>query len=285
MKTILLLICLAFQFNYSQENYTVAGETIPLKLEINGGLDLLWNNFDNNYRFFVRTTDGEITELKNTRNTAGNFNEEFKTTLSNLTNGLSTEKLKLMLNRLRKYIHEYNASVDPDYIMTSKSGKAQLRLGFSGGLTNNPFTRNPDNIKAPLIGAELEVFEASDQPRHSGFFQARHAFDTSDLAYSVTELSLGFRYRIISKSSFAFYTQVKFATLNFIDVTVIDENALETNVNSSTFDAPFIFGFGADIKVGNNGYITLIYGELFAVLLKNQGNFSTDFSIGYKFNL
>lgn len=286
MKTlIVLLIGLAFQFNYSQENYTIAGETLPLKVEINGQLDLLWNNFDNNYRFFVRTDDGAITELKNTRAADGNFNEEYKTTLSNLTNGLSTEKLKLMLNRLRKYIHEYNASVDPTYTNISKSGKAQLRLGFSGGLTNNPFIRNPDNVQAPLIGAELELFEASERPKHSGFLQARHAFDTSDLSYAATELSLGYRFRIINKSSFSFYTQVKFATLNFIDRDFMDENDMEVNVNSTTFDAPFIFGIGADIKVGDNGFITIIYGEMFALLINNQGNFSSDISLGYKFNL
>jgi hypothetical protein len=60
---------------------------------------------------------------------------------------------------------------------------------------------------------------------------------------------------------------------------------MEVNRNSTAFDAPFIFGVGADIKVGNNSYITLIYGELFAILLDNQGNFSSDISLGYKFNL
>lgn len=287
MKNILfvLLICFAFQFNYSQENVIVDGETLPLKVEINGQLDLLWTNIDNNYRFFVRTEDGKITELKNTLDTDGTYNEEYKATLSNLTDGISTEKLKLMLSSLRKFIHNYNASVDPAYESTSSSGKAQLRLGVSGGLTNNPFVRNPDNIMAPLIGLELEVFEASETPRHAGFLQARHAFETSDLNYSATELSLGYRFRIINKSSFSFYTQVKLATFNFTHFISLDENDMEVNRNSTAFDAPFIFGVGADIKVGNNSYITLIYGELFAILLDNQGNFSSDISLGYKFNL
>ncbi len=65
----------------------------------------------------------------------------------------------------------------------------------------------------------------------------------------------------------------------------MDENDLEVNVNSTTFDTPFIFGIGADIKVGDNGFITIIYGEMFALLLNNQGNFSSDISLGYKFNL
>ena len=282
---LLLLICFVFRFNYSQENYIVDGETLPLKVEINGQLDLLWTSMDNNYRFFVRTEDGTITELKNTLNADGSYNEEYKIALSNLTNGFSTEKLRLVLNRLRKYIHEYNASVDPTYKSTSTSGKAQLRLGFSGGMTNNPFVRNPDNIKAPLIGAELEIFEASDRPRHAGFLQFRYAFETNDLNFSTTEFSLGYRFRIINNASFSLYAQAKFATLNFTDTTRLDENDVEANVNFSTFDVPFIFGIGSDIKVGKNSFITLIYGELFALLLDNQGNLSTDIAIGYKFNL
>ena len=280
-----LFICFAFQFNYSQENFTVDGETLPLKVEINGQLDLLWTNATNRYRFFIRTDDGAITELKNSLDADGNYKEEFKATLSNLTNGLSTRKVKLMLNSLRNYIHEYNSSIDPAYVATSTSGKAQLRLGFSGGLTNNPFISNPDNLKAPLIGAELEIFESGDQPRHAGFLQLRHVFETNDLEYSTTESSLGYRFRIINKSSFSLYAQVKFATLNFIDTTRLDENSMEVNVNTSNFDVPFIFGIGSDIRVGKNSFITVIYGELFALLLDTKDNFSTDIAIGYKFNL
>lgn len=281
----LLLICFAFQFNYSQETYSLGGEIRQLNVEIDGQLDLLWTTIDNNYHFFVRTEDGNIAELENTLDATGSYKEEYKSTLSRLTNGQSTEKLKFMLSSLRKYIHEFNASVDPSYIETSSSGSAQLRLGVSGGITNNPFVRNPGDIKSPLIGLELEIFEASETPRHAGFFQARHAFENSDLNYTATELSIGYRYRIINKSSFSIYAQVKLATLNFTDFTIIDENDTEINLDATTFDAPFIFGIGADFKVGKNSYITLIYGELFAILIDNQGNFPTDISLGYKFNL
>jgi hypothetical protein len=60
---------------------------------------------------------------------------------------------------------------------------------------------------------------------------------------------------------------------------------MEVDSNETSFDIPFIFGLGSDIKVGKNNYITIIYGELFAILLDNQGNFSTDIAVGYKFNL
>ena len=98
-------------------------------------------------------------------------------------------------------------------------------------------------------------------------------------------IMLGYRYRIINQPSFSIYGQVKLATVNFTSVTFIDENAMEVDLNDTSFDAPFIFGIGSDIKVGDQSFITIIYGELFALLLDNQGNFSTDIAIGYKFNL
>jgi hypothetical protein len=287
MKKILIamLFCLAFQLNYSQETYTVNGETLDLKTEIDGKLDLLWNVIDGKYRYFVKTEDGSITELKNTKDDNNDYQEEYKSTLSSLTNGNSTDKLKLTLYSLRNYIDSYNASVDTSYTSTSTESNVQFRLGFSGGITNNPFVGNPDNTKTPLIGAELEIYEANVLPRHSGFLQARHAFENDDFKYSTSELSLGYRFRFINKERFSIYGQVKLATINFSNFTFLDENDMEVDSNETSFDIPFIFGVGSDIKVGNNSYITIIYGELFALLLDNQGNFSTDIAIGYKFNL
>ncbi len=280
-----MLFCLAFQLNYSQETYTVNGETLELKTEIDGKLDLLWNVIDGKYRYFVKTEDGSITELKNTKDDNNDYQEEYKSTLSSLTNGNSTDKLKLTLYSLRNYIDSYNASVDTSYTSTSTESNVQFRLGFSGGITNNPFVGNPDNTKTPLIGAELEIYEANVLPRHSGFLQARHAFENDDFKYSTSELSLGYRFRFINKETFSIYGQVKFATVNFSNFTFLDENDMEVDSNETSFDIPFIFGIGSDIKVGNNSYITIIYGELFAAFLDNQGNFSTDIAVGYKFNL
>lgn len=287
MKKIIIAIlcCLAFQLNFSQETYTVNGESLELKTEIDGELDLLWNVIDGQFRYFVRTKDGTLTELKNTKDDDNNYQEEYKSTLRNLTNGMATDKLKLTLYSLRNYLDAYNASVDASYTSTTTESNVQFRLGFSGGLTNNPFVGNPDNIKTPMIGAELEIYEANVLPRHSGFLQARHTFENDDFKYSTTELSLGYRFRFINKESFSIYGQVKLATLNFSNVTFLNQDDIEVNSNETAFDIPFIFGIGSDIKVGNNSYITIIYGELFALLLDNQGNFSTDIAVGYKFNL
>ena len=81
---------------------------------------------------------------------------------------------------------------------------------------------------------------------------------------------------------------MKFATLNFSNATLVTEtNGTITSqeFSETAFDVPFIFGLGADINVSKNSFITLAYNELFALFLDNQGNFSTDFAIGYKFNL
>ncbi|WP_422107082.1 hypothetical protein [Winogradskyella sp.] len=287
MKKIILLlfVCFVFQLNYSQQTYTVNGETLELNTEIDGQLDLLWNIIDGKYRYFVRSEDGSVIELKNTKGSNNDYQEEYKSTLSNLTNGMSTDKLKLTLYSLRNYLDAYNASVDSNYNVVSSERSVQFRLGFSGGITNNPFVGNPDNKNTAMVGAELEIFEANVLPRHSGFLQARHTFDSDDFPYSTTELSIGYRYRFINKESFSIYGQVKLATLNFSNVTFADENDMEIDSSDTAFDIPFIFGVGSDIKVGDNSFITIIYGELFALLLDNQGNFSTDIAIGYKFNL
>lgn len=287
MKKILvaILFCMAFQIHYSQQTYNVNGESLELKTEVDGKLDLLWNTIDGKYRYFVKSEDGTITELKNTKNDNNDYQEEYKSTLRNLTNGMPTDNLKLTLYSLKSYIDSYNASVDSNYTSTSTESSVQFRLGFSGGITNNPFVGNPDNAKTPMIGAELEIFEANSLPRHSGFLQARHAFESDDFKYSATELALGYRFRFINKETFSIYGQVKLTTINFSDFTFLDENDMEVDSNETSFDIPFIFGIGSDIKVGNNSYITIIYGELFAAFLDNQGNFSTDIAVGYKFNL
>lgn len=281
----LLIFLLADQYNYSQNTYTINDQQLELKTEIDGKLDLLWNTFNGQYRYFVRTEDGQIQELKNTKGTDNKFQEEYKSLLSKLTNGQSTEKLKLTIFDLKKFLDNYNASVDSSYTSVQKESKVKFRLGFSGGITNNPFVGNPENKIAPLIGTELEVFEENSLIRHSGFLQVRYAFESDELQYSTTEFSLGYRYRFLNKSTFSIYGQVKFATLNFTTATVIGSNNSELNINVTAFDIPLIFGIGSDIKVGENSFITIIYGELFAAFLDNQGNFSTDISVGYKFNL
>ncbi|WP_204344140.1 outer membrane beta-barrel protein [Psychroserpens algicola] len=290
MRKIVCLICfvLSFSFLEAQDTYIVNGEQLELKKEVDGKLDLFWNIIDGNYRYFVKSESSAIMELTNTKKD-GKFQEEYKTLLNELTNAtMSTKRLNLTLFSLKEFVDSYNSSVDSSYQSTVKRNKLMFRLGVFGGITNSPFVSNPDNLTTPFFGGELEVLDVNQISRHAAFLQVKHVLEQDELQYSTTELALGYRFRFINKAKFSLYGNVKFATLNFSNVTIAteDNGTITTeSFNDTSFDAPLIFGVGADIRVSENSFITLGYNELFALFLDNQGNFSTDFSIGYKFNL
>lgn len=284
-KVIFLIAFFSFTcFSSAQESYKVNGESVILKTEIDGHIDLLWNIIDNHYRYFVRK-DGEIIELVNTKDSNNKFQEEYKVVLASLTqNSKATDKVKLTLYSLRNFIDTYNAELDPNYKATSKDASIQARLLIYGGITNNPFIENPDNHKNPLVGIEIEVFEATNLPRHSLFFQIKHGFKSDDFKYSNTQLGLGYRFRIIKHERINFYANMIFSTYNFVTTEfVLDGEIVEQSSNA--FDTPFTFGIGTDIRLSRNSFITLTYDELFALFKENKGNFSTHLSIGYKLNL
>lgn len=291
MKRLLLLFCILLSYSSlnAQENYMINGETLQLKIEVDGELDLLWNIIDNEYRYFIRTSDGKITELVNTRVKNDTYQEQYKTTLETATIGMSAKKVNLTLPSLIAYIETYNKGQDTSFESTHTKSKAQLRLMVFGGITNSPFVTNPNNIKTPLFGAELEISEDRESPRHSGFLQIRHVLDDKDkFPYSTTELSLGYRFRFIKTRGFNLFADVKAATVNFSKGR-ISENAgvitLNEDASNTAFDVPFIFGVGADIRISESSFITLGYNQLFAAFLDNQGNFSTDITLGYKLKL
>lgn len=280
------------QITFSQETYTINNETLELKTEIDGQLDLLWNIIDGKYRYFVRDADANIQELINTKGSDNKFQEEYKSILSDLTKGsnLSTDKVNLTLFSLTEFLNDYNVTKDSGY--TSRE-RAQImsRLGVFGGLTNSPFVENPENKSTPFFGAEFEIFEANRLPRHAGIFSIRHTLEHDDFKYSNTQLALGYRYRVINQPNFNIYGNLKFVTYNFTDYTFVNEDPdnpgtfITDEGKSSDLDTPFIIGLGADIKISENSYITFAYHEIFALFLDSQGNFPIDFAIGFKLNL
>ncbi len=292
MKKLICLIILVFSFTIvgaqQEDFYMVDGEQYTLKKEVEGQLDLLWNIIDGKYRYFIRNESGRVLELTNTKKD-GKYQEEYKTLLNELTNGsMPTKRLNLTLFSLKEFIDGYNVSVDSNYESSAKRNKLMFRLGVFGGLTNSPFINNPDNLTTPYFGGEFEVLDVDQISRHAAFFQIKHVLEQDELQYSTTELALGYRFRAINKAKFSLYANVKFATLNFSNVTIeTNDNGMISSrtVSETAFDAPLIFGIGADIKVSKNSFITLAYNELFAILIDNQGNFPIDFSIGYKINL
>ena len=289
MKKMLFYVCLLFAFStFAQKSFTVNGESLELKTEVDGALDLMWTITDRHYRFFVKTEDGTIQELTNTKN-GKNYQEEYKTVLSSIT-GKSAENVNLTLPSLKSFIDAYNLSKDSEYQSQNERIKLAARLGAFVGMSNSPFIDNPENSKVPFFGAELEFFSENKLPKHAGFFSLRHQLSNDDFEYSATQLAIGYRFRFINQTAFKFYGNVKIATFSLSKYEVTFEDSdnpgvfITENESSYTLEAPFIFGLGADIKLGH-GYLTLFYQELFAVFLDLQGNFPIDFSIGYKFNL
>jgi hypothetical protein len=48
--------------------------------------------------------------------------------------------------------------------------------------------------------------------------------------------------------------------------------------------APVAFGIGADYAIGN-GYITFSFNDIVAIGVTSNGEFPTDFTLGYRFSL
>lgn len=287
---ILLLISISFSA-FSQKDYTVNGETFNLKTEVEGSLNLLWNIVDGNYRYFIEN-DNKIEELVNTKNTSGSYQEEYITSLKQITGNtdINAKSVKLTLPSLRNFINGYNAKQDENYSFSENKLKVNTRLGLFGGITNIPFVDNPDNSTTPLFGAELELYDDELAKRHGAFLQLTHVLENDDINYSVTEFALGYRFRFIYSRKFNLHANLKLVTLSFSNssITYEDEDSMQEvteDKSATSFDAPVVFGLGADIKISENGFITLYYNELFALSLDNQGNFSTNLAIGYKFNL
>lgn len=287
-KLVILLTFMAVSsFAFSQNTYSINNETLELKTEVDGTLDLLWNTFNGQYRYFIKDNDGRITELKNTKGANNKYQEEYKTVLTDLTQQ-DASKVKLTTYSLKSFLNNYNTSVDANYTSNETKTKLKFRLGVFGGITNNPFVDNPNNETVPFFGTELELVSDATLPKQAAFLNIRHSTDNDDFNYSATQFALGYRYRFINKTGFNIYAQTKAvtftsakSTLSYLDAS---NNVVTEESTGTSFDAPFVFGVGADIKLGN-GYLTFVYDSLFAIFIDNQGNFSTDFAVGYKFNL
>lgn len=279
MKKILILTFLVALCHsaFAQKTYTINNETFELNTEVEGDLDLLWNTIEGAFRYFVRNNDGDIQELKNTKDSDSNdYLEEYKTVLNNLTgNSISTDNVNLTLSSLKTFFETYNVSKNINFEVSERV-KLQSRIGVFGGLTNNPLVTNPDNKSTPFFGFEYEILEANKLPRHAGFFSLKHALEHDDFKYSATQLALGYRFRFVNQSAFNIYANVKFATYTF---------SKTGDESSSDFDIPFIFGIGSDFKIGENSFLTFAYNELFSIFIDSGGNFPIDFAVGYKMKL
>lgn len=283
------MLC-AINLNAQEQTYTVNGTSYHLKTEVKGPLSLLWNVIEGQPRFFLKK-DSSINELVNTKSKQGAYNKEYITTLKAFTidKNVSYNNVAFLLSSLKDFVLQYNALVENKEVDNNERIVIKTRLGFSTGITNHPFVTNPNNDSSLQVGAELELYDNTIAKRHAAYINLTHGFENKDLEYTITQLSLGYRFRFIYTTGFNIYANATLATFNYAErnITFLNEQNLPTTKkqSASNFDAPVIFGLGADIKLGKNGFLTLSYDELVALFFNNKGNFSTDFSIGYKFNL
>lgn len=273
---------------FAQMTHTIDGKSYELTEEITGKASLFYVISEGEYRYFIKKDDS-LTELSNTKDENGKYQSEYKEILSILTAdaGMDISKVNLTLGSLRTYIDNYNKASDIDYRLQAERPETKARLGIFGGVSNNPFVRNPNNTIVPIFGAEAEVYDAK-RSRHSLGVLFKQSLKADDFKYSSSQFGLFYRFRVINKESFSIYPQATFATYTFSKsetTTTIGTTTTLTKSSGSALDAPIILGLGADIKLGN-GYITLSANELFALInFDNQGNTPVDLRLGYKFNL
>ncbi|MEM7085294.1 MAG: hypothetical protein AAF489_03880 [Bacteroidota bacterium] len=290
MKRLLLLLAFASSLSlFAQTNYTIDGKNYTLATEVDGTLTLLWAVVDGEYRYFSKKGT-QIIELKNTKSD-GKYQQEYKQVLQQQTGDTSTDlkRVNLTLSSLKWFFDDYNKQVDPAYAGATPIAKLKARLGFIGGMTNYPFFANPDNTLLPQIGAELEIIDDVKLKRHSLVLQFRQLFASSDHDLSSSQLSLNYRLKFVKSDAVDIYLNTKIADYVYLSQNIDDPNGdgdTRDAISGSggEFQAPFAFGLGADIPLGN-GFLTVAYYDIFALNLSDNGDFTIDFALGYKFSL
>ena len=288
MKNLLsysLFVFLLFAGNLiAQENYTVDGEQLSLKTEVDGAITLLWNTIDGEYRYFIKKGNA-ITELKNSR-IDKDYKEEYKQVLKENTSDavISVEKLKLTNASLKPFFIEYNAVKDPNYSVEEKSIQLKLLLGAFVGVTNNVYSDKPTNQTLPTLGIDFEIVDHHKLKRHSLLLQFKQTFENSEYKYSASEFSLNYRFKFIKKEKIDVYINTKIAAYSHEVIPKLNEDLELVQTTEDSFSALLNFGIGVDYALGN-GYLTFLYGDIVSVVEGTNGEFPIDFSLGYKFNL
>ncbi|WP_228850368.1 hypothetical protein [Aegicerativicinus sediminis] len=289
-RSLISILIILFSFIcYGQDSQSVPYKGLNLTSAINGDLDLLWTLDQHHYRYFIRTSDGEIVELENNRIKGHKYDGAYKQTLSKYTNPTEKElkKLRFTLFHLSEFIDSQNTKADPNYLKQSQRAKIVINGSFLGGITNIPLFENPEDEILPQLGVELELIDEGNFPRHALYFQARQILKSDELNYQNTELAIGYRFKIIKNPNFNLFANLTFATLGFINAERsyynVDNELVEEKIDNATFETPFSLGIGADFKVAKNGYISVQYNEVVAILVDNAGNFPKNILVGYKF--
>ncbi len=279
-----LLLCLT-TINAQTDTYTVNDQSYELKTDVEGPITLLWNIFNQEYRYFAKKGNS-IIELTNTKEN-NNYQEEYKAYLKKLTNGtdMNTDKVKLTLSSLRRFFNAYNKKVNPDYKENSFLTNVEYRLGIFGGITNSVFVDNPDNTSNGQFGIDFEFYDATALPSHGIVIQYKQTLSSDEFNYSASQFSINHRFKFIKKPAIQVYLNTKIATFTSFTTEFIGDNFIDPEERTGTnFQGPLIFGLGADIKLGK-GYLSLNYNDAYSFIIDDNGEFPIDFTIGYKFVL
>lgn len=273
----------------AQQEYTVDGETHLLITEVEGPLTILYEKTGRQYQFYSKKGN-DIAALKNTK-IDGKNQEEYKEVLKNQTRdaSISTENVRLTPRSLAAFAITYNSTVDPDFSVSNKTTEIEFRLGGFAGVDNAIFTVNPENALLPVVGVEFEMLDLRSLKRHALAIQFRQTFENSDYKYNSSQISVNYRFKFIKSPKFDAFVNAKFATITFsnYEYEAIEEgtNKLKTYSSSSSgLNAPFLFGLGADYRVGN-GYITLGINDLVGLNVDTNSEFPINLTLGYKFIL
>lgn len=281
-KTLCFFLILMSATSFSQETYTVNGNSYVLKTEVEGQLTLLWNVIDGNYRYFAKKND-EIVELTNTRSN-GKYQDEYRQTLARLTsdNPIDPSKTNITLVSLRNYFNAYNKKVDATFVEKQTGVRLEKRLGLFGGVSNNNnSSNNPEGVFAPLIGLEFELTDAEVLRRHGFVLQFRHSFEAEDYELTYSQLSFNYRFKFIQSDDFAVFAQAKVLALTFYNLDEDNEEGLMLTSGSS-LQTPIGLGIGMDIRFGK-GYITLAMNDIVAPGYDADETIAVDITLGYKF--
>lgn len=284
-----LLLCLN-SLSAQTKAYTVNGQSYALQTEVEGPMTLLWNVIDQEYRYFIQKGT-EIIELENTE-VDGSYQEEYIDTLKAMTKDASmdTKGLRLTLGSLRKFVNAYNSQVDPNYEDNSLLVDLEYRLGAFGGVTNNIFTTNPENVSVPQFGIDFELYDPTALPSHAIVVQFEQSLSSDEFDYQSSQFSLNYRLKFIRSNAIDVYLNTKLVTITSAkrDSPLViegeDGSTVTVDQEGTNLQGPFIFGLGADIRLGK-GFLTLNYHDAFSFVIDDNGEFPVDISLGYKFIL
>lgn len=289
-KLILVLFFLVFSAtSLAQETFIIDNDTLQLQREVKGPLNLFYAKEDLRLRYFVQK-ENRLVELLEEKGEDGI--SKYKLQLEELTSDTDIQvyDVKFALYSLKHFVNQYNALILKDYRYNASTDNIMMRLGLFTGISNNSYTDNPSNVIAPVLGLEFEIHDPNLAPRHSAFLHLRQSFKQDEFDYTSTQLSLNYRFKLIRLENVDFHVDLELVNLMYSrekvevkndtgEITAIKED------NGFAFNAPLSFGVGSDIKITENGYITLGYNDFLSIVLDNNGNFPLDFTIGYKYNL